>query len=541
MPATTVALLAVLLLAAPAAARDELIPRNLLHNGDFEVGTPELPDGWQKSWFGSDPAAPALTREREAAHAGRAGAALRPRGEHWTALQQTIDDAPKSATLAHLAAWVRLQSADARASLTISFPAPGEPGRSDPPSVYRSRELSGPCEWTLLELEAPVPEGCTSWTVGCAARTAGAPGESQASFDDVQLSASDSATELVGATLAVARGSYSIEATKGACDEPWVEFSIPLPLGGQTPLALRVISEPPGAVQSLRLMPDRENRPLRVQCKPVRPGDVIKLTAETVVLLHDRPPVALNQVRLPAAQKVPPPVKAHLLAAPGLRPDDPTVRAAADKLSRDDLASLFTDLRGFLEYKLAHSGDGQDHAIHESQHDMAVGSRWANLTASVLMACGVPTRLLACTGIDGSLQERYVLEAWTEKLGWTRLDPFGEFPWGDTRNIVLRVIYPDAPRTAENIPTFVLGADGIFGAPDMNPVTLDWQAAETLGSFALPRAELAALEGSARAAYEALAKTPATDSRVTWLSAPGKDESEPFARVRAALAERLGR
>src|SRR5262249_60490433 len=110
----------------------------------------------------------------------------------------------------------------------------------------------------------------------------------------------------------------------------------------------------------------------------------------------------------PAAWKGPPPAKLHLPPSPGLPPDDPAVRSAADKLSHDDFASLFTDLRGFLEYKLAHSGDGQDHAIRESQHDMAAGARWANLTASVLMACGVPTRLLACTGLDGSLQERYV-------------------------------------------------------------------------------------------------------------------------------------
>jgi len=539
MPAITASLFAAcLLLGPPAQAGEAVAARNLLRNGDFEAGSPELPESWQKGWLGPGASEAGITRDRDAAHAGRAGLALSPRqDERWDAVVQPVDAAPRTATMAHLAGWVRLDgpAGAARASLTLSFPSPGVPGRAGPPLVYRSRELLGPCDWTLLELDAPVPPGCTGWTVGCAAR-----GAARASFDELLLTAAETPTDLVGTTLAVARGNYSIEALQGACDEPWVEFSIPLPIGGQTPLALRVVSEPPDAVASLRLVPDRENRPLRVQCRPVHPGDVLKLTAETLVLLHDRPLGDLAAARLPAAQKVPAALKPHLLPAPGLRPGDKEMRDAADRLSHDNLGALFTDLRSFLEYKLAHSGDGQDHAIRELQHTMSGGARWANLAASLLMASGVPTRLLACTGVDGALQEHYILEAWTEKLGWTRLDPTGVFPWGDTRNIVLRVVYPDSPRTQDEVPAFVNAAKCIFGAPDMNPLTLDWQSAETLGSFALPRAELAGLEAAARTAYEGLAKEAASGARMIWVPAPGKaSEAEATQRLREAVAARV--
>jgi len=534
------ALLAALLaLPGTAAAAGEPAPvpapaRNLLRNGDFETGKDSVPDGWSRGWFASDPAAPRLTRDAADARAGRAGAGLQPRqDQRWESLTQRVDDAPRGATLAHLSGWVRVdasESGDARASLSLTLPAPEQ---GAPPLIYRSREVAGPSDWQQLVIDAPVPPGSTGWSVGCAVR-----GGARACFDELTLTASEGPTDLVGTVLAVARSSYVIEAVKGECADPWIEFSVPLPLGGQTPLGLRLLCDPPEALTSMHLVADRENRALHVDTRGVKRGDIVHLTAETVVLLHDEGPGDLPEAKVPAARRIPEPLRLHLKPAPGLAPDDPGIQAAARKLNREDLDILFSDMRTFLDYKLSHSGDGLDHALGEMRTSMSACAYWANITGSLLMACGLPTRLLACTGVEGALQEHYVLETWSEKLGWTRLDPTAK-PWSDTRNIVLRVIYPDAPRTQDNVPTFVASNPGIAGSPEMNPVTLFWQAGETLGAFALTRAELAALEGSARSGFEGLVSEPAGTPRVRFApAAPAADSGT--GRVLEAVAERLG-
>ncbi len=534
---TACPLLALLLVAAPAAAGEPASApgKNLLRNGDFESGREDLPEGWQRSWFASDPSAPLLTRDGDAARAGRAGAALQPRQvDRWESLTQRIDSAPRGSTAARLSGWVRLDASDgaaARASLSITFPGPG-PG--SPPFVYRSRELLAPCDWTQLELEVPVPPGATAWTVGCAVR-----GGARASFDELTLTSSTGPTDLVGVILAVARGSYVIEAVKGPCAEPWIEFSVPLPLGGQTPLALRLMTDPPGSVTALRLLSERENRPLHVDTRGVKPGDILRLTAESFVLLADRPAGNPADARVPQARRVPDALREHLVPGPGMAPEDPAVAVAAQRMEHDDVGQLFGELRAFLEYKLSHSGDGLDHAKGDARTGMAAGAFWANLAASLLMANGLPTRLLACTGVDGALQEHYVLEAWCEKLGWLRLDADGSQPWSDQRNIVLRVVYPDAPRTLQNVPTFLRAHPGVFGGPDMNPFTLFWQSAETLGAFALTRAELAALETAAREGFEGLTQAAAEGSPVRF--APQGAEGGGAARLLAEVEARLGR
>jgi Transglutaminase-like superfamily len=537
MPRSHHRLLAALLALAAAAGAGEPVPaaagRNLLRNGDFESGKDSVPEGWTRGWFASDPGAPLLSREAAAARAGQAGAALQARqAQRWESFSQRIDSPPRGATVARLSGWVRVDAAaagDARASLSLTIPAP-DPGA--PPLVYRSVEVPGPSEWQQLVVEAPVPPGSRGWSVGCAVL-----GAARASFDELTLTASEDETDLVGTVLAVARSSYVIEGIKGDCADPWIEFSIPLPLGGQTPLAVRLISDPPGAVTGMHLVPDRENRALHVNTRAVKRGDIVHLTAESVVLLHDDGPGDLVSARVPAARRIPEPLRTHLNGAPGLLPDDPDVLAAARKMNQDDLGALFTDMRAFLEYKLSHSGDGMDHALEEMRTGMSACAYWANITGSLLMACGLPTRLLACTGVEGGLQEHYVLETWTEKLGWTRVDATAT-PWSDTRNIVLRVIYPDAPRTRDNVPTFLAANPGVFGGPDMNPVTLFWQAGETLGAFPLTRAELAALESAARAGFESLASTPADGARVTF--APGAPAAGGTGRVLDTTAARLG-
>jgi len=536
---TTYLLLTLPLLAGHAAAGEPASTpgRNLLLNGDFEDGGDALPDGWQRSWFPSDPAAPLLTRDGAAAREGRAGAGLQPRqAERWESLTQRVDGAPRGATLARLAGWVRVDASGdgaARASLSLTFPGSGPRA---PPLVYRSRELPGPCDWTLLELEVPVPPGATSWTVGCAVR-----GGARASFDELVLTSSTAHTDLVGVTLALARGSYIIEGVKGPCENPWIEFSVPIPLGGQSPMALRVVSDPPDAVTALHVLTDRENHPLRVDTQAVRLGDLVHLTAETFVLLRDRPAGDPGSARIPQAREIDEPLRTYLLPAPGLAPGEPEVLAAARRLGRDDLDQLFTDLRSFLEYKLAHSGDGLDHALGDSQTGMAAGALWANTAASMLMASGLPTRLLACTGVDGALQEHYVLEAWTGKLGWLRLDADGSQPWSDQRNIVLRVIYPDAPRTQQNVPTFLRSHPGVFGGPDMNPFTLFWQSAETLGHFAVTLADLAAIEAASRAGMDGLTQQPAKGAQARFVAPGAVAEGGEAERVLAEIEARLGR
>ena len=139
--------------------------------------------------------------------------------------------------------------------------------------MFRSRSVEGPSDWKKVEVEAPVPAGAKKWMVRC-----GVEGRGRVSFDDVALASSKEKGELLGATLAVGEGKYRVQAQSNA-EDPWIRFSIPFPFEWQTPLAIRVESDPPDAVARFAVKPERENRPLEVVLKPRKRGETVRLRA----------------------------------------------------------------------------------------------------------------------------------------------------------------------------------------------------------------------------------------------------------------------
>jgi len=227
-----VGILALALVSGAIAAEPET---GLLENGGFEMAKGTLPAAWRTIHPPGLARAPDFARAAKGAHTGEACASLSAHEATGYSSFTQIVDAPAGATLARLEGWIRVEAEAVKATLILIFFDP------DRPETEKLLQTTGKLEagtWKRVEIEAPVPAGATKWMVRCGIQGAGS-----ASFDDISLTASKEKLDLVPATPAVGRGRYFLvpRADKGDC---WVELSIPFPFEMQTPLALRVKSDP---------------------------------------------------------------------------------------------------------------------------------------------------------------------------------------------------------------------------------------------------------------------------------------------------------
>lgn len=486
--------------ASSPAPPEEGAAENLLSDGGFEQGSEGSFPGWIRiSPPGLDPAP--TFGEAAGARSGERAASLSTGADRgYSSFTQRIDAPPAGARAARLEGWIRAETADTKASLMLLF---YDPERPDAERLFQTARKLAPGAWTRVEIETLVPEGTTRWMVRC-----GILGKGAACFDDVSLVASDAAGDLVGATLAVATGKYFL--VPSGSGSAWIELSVPIPIGGQTPLAIRVASDPEDAVAEISLGSDRENFPLRVRLAPGLGRRRVALRAETLVLLRDRPLSDGSGTPLPGPRSVPADARVHLRAAPGVDAGDPLVKRTEAGFSRKDFGALVADLARFLREKLEYVGGGNQGAKECMASGKAVCTGYANVAASLLIASGVPARILACTQTEGRLQEHYVVEAWAPGIGWSRIETtMAAFPWPDSRNIVLRIVYPDAKRSPLGVPLFVATGGAREGGFDGDPKDGCWQSAETIGTYVLEAKEAEAIEAAARKACDALAQEPA--------------------------------
>jgi len=514
-------LVALVACAAPAMAGDAL-----LRNGDFEKGGKGGFPGWEPV----SPQAPkraAFTKGAEP-HGGQGCATIEAfSGEGMSSLSQTIESPPDGATVVRVTAQVRADAPSTFACLNLYFFDPGDPQGGQ---RLESARITTPGAWRPVEIEAAVPPGTKKWMVRCALYGAG-----RASFDDVALEWSKEKLDGVDVTLAVAHGQYFV-VPAGKGPEPWVQLSIPFPFEGQTPLGVRVESEPPDAILRLEVRKERENRPLRVVLKPTGSKERIRLRVHTVTLLRDRPLADGAGVALTVAAQLPKEAKDQLQAAPGVDAKAKEIVEAARPFRRTDLQALMTDLAKLLkdkvEYGAGAPGQGAKECLAAGK---AVCTGYANLAASLCIAAGVPARILACTQTEGKLQEHYIIEAWTKKLGWSRMEStMAAFPWADSKNLILRVVYPDSHRSPADVPLYVETGNAADGGFDGGPGDGCWQSADTLGRAVLDRGEVEKLEAAARKAFEALAAKPAAGSRAR-LAPDGNGFSERARRFLGKL------
>lgn len=510
-----------------ALAGDE----NLLKNGDFEAGG--------KSdvalWVNIQPPGENAHFEHleEGAHGGKRCAALSTtKGAGYSSFTQEILSPPKDATLVRLAGWIKAaELAEGGAgSLFLLIYDPDDDSKS---AMHPSKSVTQIGEWTRVEVVAPVPEHEAKWLVRC-----GVSGVGKVLFDDVVLTASKGKRDQIAlGQLAVHRGDYFIDA-RNATKSAWLRCSVPFPLGAQTPLALRVTSTPPNAVARLAFVAERENRPLEITLAPLDSATRVALTVETLVWLGEREPSDGVGIELAKKGKLPKEVALYLDDAPGVDVRDDAIVAGARQLARDDLAALMRDATKFLDERLEYAGGGPQGASECLKAKKAVCTGFANVATALLIAADVPTRTLACTLTSARSQEHYIVESWTPKLGWARMEStMAKFPWKESANLVVRVVHPDAQRSPADVPLYVEHSDIVEGGFDMGDDGC-WQGGEQLGSHVLDAAEARTLESASRKAFEALVKQPSEGNRVRF--APASATSKQSSAI-GALLDEVGR
>jgi hypothetical protein len=362
----------------------------------------------------------------------------------------------------------------------------------------------------------------------------GVTGPARVLFDDLELEWATTRSELVVCRLAVHETHHDLVASDA---NAWAQFSVPFPFTGQIPLAIELASDPPGRIERAEVVAERENRLLRLHVAPATEGERIRISALTTVLFDDRPLSDGTKVKLPKARSLPDDVSQHLRPAPGVESDDERIVAIAERFSRRDLGEVTRETLAFLDETLGTPDGGYpQNAVACLERGDGVCTGHANLGAALLIAAGVPTRILACVLVGMEQQEHYVIETWTPKLGWARAETTtGEFPLPPSKHLILRVVYPDTARNAGFAPIYMEASPGSelqpgFGALDKEGC---WQSGEHLESFFVDSRGLERLRELSAETFETL-DAPVDTTGLVRL-APRTDQPGWGERVTAVL------
>jgi transglutaminase-like putative cysteine protease len=313
--------------------------------------------------------------------------------------------------------------------------------------------------------------------------------------------------------IAVGRSQYSVRAGEATRDA-WVQVPIPIPYRGQTPMAIDVMSNPLEKVGRLSIVAEGANRYLRIDMRPLAAGEEVILHTKTFVLLRREKLPAGENIALPSGSDFPADVRKYLEPAPGIDVADARVQKIAHTFSHRDLKSAVDELFDYLS-KNVKSGTGPQGAIDVLERGSATSAGNANLAAAVLNAARIPTRLLSCMLISETQPEYFIVEAWTPKLGWSKIETtMKTFPLDDSKHLVLRFVEPSSARSKENVPIcppIGHGLDAELAAPSAEH---PWPFVEVLETQQVPEDEVEAIEAAERKAFEALIEKPAPWSRV---------------------------
>lgn len=486
------------------AAQKEATPKTqeLLRDGDFEKSGKAASPGWSHVWPQDYRPAPSFSFPDEGVRSGQRCAEIAVAyAGGYTSFTQELD-LPRKTDWVRFSGWVQLAETTAGGSawLILTFI---KKDTSDF-DLRQSRRVSAVGGWEELVLEAAVPEGTTRLIVRC-----GVFGPARVRFDDVSVIGGTGARPREDVTL-LAIDSYWTATAHTLTGRPSIDVSVPFPFAAQTPLALRVDSEPPGVVRQLEVLAERENRPLRVHLAPLTPGTTVKLHVRTLVLVRRRELPDGEDIDLVPLARVPDELREYLQPAAGIESENGLIRRIAGTFRDRDLAEVTSDLFEFLKREIQ-GGGGDQGALATLESKDAACTGHANLGAALLIAAGVPTRVLACVMVGAVQQEHYVVESWTKALGWSRVETTLKlFPVPDALHAILRVVYTDSPRGEGNVPLFWRGSEGVVAATD--GAALDkagcWQAAKESAQIALERSAVETIVSSAREAFEARVESP---------------------------------
>jgi hypothetical protein len=285
-----------------------------------------------------------------------------------------------------------------------------------------------------------------------------------------------------------------------------VTFPVPGLYRDQVPVGFAVRCEPPVALQgyTLKLRPDGLNWLCEVKVAPPEGGAVVSW--ESLVLVGDRPPVALPPAARP---EFPPEAGAWLRSTACVQSQDQEIRATAEELARgaEDVGEFarrvakFTAERPLDERRLT----GLD-----AKAALASGGSCtsrANLAAALLRARGVPARTVAHLPTwAGQHYEHWLVEYWHPGVGWvwleSSLNQLQPPPW---TAVVLNVASPED----ENLAFDRLHCRAVArGAPHLAVIEITADLAvdyarRTVGNSATPEVRLQAMPEEWKALWAA--------------------------------------
>jgi transglutaminase-like putative cysteine protease len=500
---------------------------NLLKNGDFESGGTHDAASWANIWpRGLYKKAPRFDRVKEGVHGGAASGLVSTdqTGGFSSFTQEVVP--PKGAKTIRLTGWLRYEpDADEKgmARLMIAFS-----GVSDPQDAVRYASHDAAAKgWTKASLIVGVPPESTKWLVRC-----GLSGAGTGFFDDVELYASEAAAETV--SLFIAHSDYSLTETTSV-SEPWIDLPIPFPFEGQTPLAARVLTTPPGRTLRTQTIQEGENSHVRVWLKPAGPGKKTDVRLQTLVMVRDRNRGPAKGVPMAKRAALPSDVAAYFKPTPGIDADDPEIKAVAAGFKNGTLSDVVGDVLAWLRAEFKYEGGGDQGGKASFQRRNAVCTGHANLAASLFQAADAPCRVLGCL-VGSRLQEHYIVEVWAPVEGWRRVESTSKvFPIRDSMHLILHVAHPGFPRGAANVPLLLAASDGCragFGTGDdgcfQGSIASDSLALEPDGAGA---------EKAARGAFERWANEarPSGEVRLLKRDDPGAPAKGPLAELHAAV------
>lgn len=503
-------------------------PRNLVRNPGFEVGE-GLPLEWDVHEDVEENSPGWVKRDTQVFHGGAASLHLHlPNGEpDVQAVVQAWDvNGPLAAlrgTSLFFSAWVKAENV-AVCQVWIEF-LDAKGWQISIHNLSPTQPVWGTADWSEFGRALTVPEETARMGIGISLYHAG-----DVWVDDVALMSGMPEADVAAAiarttptaptaTLALlteVQGSCWATASQDTADGgATLRVSVPFPFEGQAPLALRVGTIPDGRVHALRIARAAHEDTLEADLKALRAGETVRLFWQAVVLTTDRllDPRALVAARISAPESVPEDVRPWLGPEPGIELDAPIVQGMAERLK--SYQGFFLDfLQGMnaaVQDRLIYREGGVQSADLCLSKKRAGAVGYANSVAAVARAGNVPARLLACVPWEYESGEQFLVEMYGGPgTGWVRCDPLaGAVPWGDARQVVLRVVLPGDARWPDHTPVAVRGRGpvrvGLIQGALKQAAAL---RSDPLVREALPFPTAGALLQKARSAWEAAAARP---------------------------------
>jgi hypothetical protein len=378
-------------------------PVNAVKNGSFEAGA-ELPSEWQSSISGNA----AVARVVGVSPAGSAHVEIYSDNQSsYAALYQTVPVNP---------GWPSLITTQTSYSGSGSGRMGLTDGGASVTSTYFSRWL-GISPWGIRPTNYFFPRvsaGSISILGGWG---------STVNFDDIQFLQWDPSRidgfeyvrHLTGSAV------YRVEGVELVQGQGQVSFPLPLIHQGQTPLAIRVYTEPAGRIA--RLTFDEKWNRNWIATAQIDAPDQTRLHFEALILACE----ISAEARAADLESEPRDPSDWLTATMIVQSDDPQIRAAAAAAiggATKDLGKLINILGWLKNYMTGSTAGPALDAKTAFQYRRSSCTGWANLASALGRAAGIPTRTVAGYPAWGSpLQTHYVNEFYLKDLGWCRVEP----------------------------------------------------------------------------------------------------------------------